>query len=102
MIQRVTITLLQIYAALHAELCLCPTNSYFVHADLCLCPAESYLLPAELYLLPTESYLLPAEFKSVHTSNSVKVLSSFHQVSHQQEYSFHNRYIFVTLEYYDP
>ena len=40
--------------------------------------------------------------QSVHTSNSVKVLSSFHQVSCQQEYSFHNRYIFATLEYYDP
>ena len=50
----------------------------FLHTDLCLCPAESYLLP-------TESYLLPIEFKSVHTSNSVKVLSSFDQVSHQQE-----------------
>ena len=80
---------------LHAELCLCPADSYFLHADLCLCSIESYSLPAE-------SYLLPAEFKSVHTSNSVKVLSSFHQVSHQQEYSFHNRYIFATLEFYDP
>ena len=80
---------------LHADLCLCPTESY-------LLPAESYLLPAESYLLPAESYLLPTDFKSVHTSNSVKVLSLFHQVSHQQEYSFHNRYVFVTLEYYDP
>ena len=93
----------------YTQTCLCPADSYFLHADLHLCPAESYLLhadlrlcPAELYLLPAESYLLPAEFKSVHTSNSVKVLSSFHQVSHQQEYSFHNRYILTTLEYYDP
>ena len=71
-----------------SRLSLCPTESFLLHADLCLCPAESYLLPTE--------------FKSVYTSNSVKVLSLFHQVSHQQEYSFHNRYIFATLEYYDP
>ena len=80
---------------LHAELCLCPTDSYLLHTD-------SYFLHADLCLCPTESYLLPAEFKSVHTSNSVKVLSLFHQISHQQEYSFNNPYIFVTLEYYDP
>ena len=79
----------------YTQLCLCPIDSYSLHADLRLCPAESYLLPSE-------SYLLPTEFKSVHTSDSVKVLSSFDQVSHQQEYSFHNRYIFATLEYYDP
>ena len=92
-----------------ADLRLCPAESYLLHTDLCLCPAESYLLPADSYFLhadlrlcPAESYLLPTEFKSVHTSNSVKVLSSLHQVSHQQEYSFHNRYIFATLEYYDP
>ena len=61
-----------------------------VHAELRLCPSDSYLLHAELRLCPTESYLLPAEFKSVHTSDSVKVLSSFHQVRHQQESSYHN------------
>ena len=87
---------------LHAGLRLCPAESYLLHEDLRLCPAdlcptESYLLPAESYLLPAELYLLPAEFKSDHTSNSVKALFSFHQVSHQQEYSFHNRYIFATL-----
>ena len=87
---------------LHADLRLCPTESYLLPTDLRLCPAESYLLPADLRLCPAESYLLPEELKNVHTSNPVKVLSSFHQVSHQQEYSFHNRYIFATLEYYDP
>ena len=78
---------------LHANLHLCPAesyllpeDSYFLHVDLGLSPAESYLLHADLYLCPAELYLLPAEFKSVHTSDSVKVSSLFHQVSHQQEY----------------
>ena len=73
------------YAVLHAELRLWPADSYLLHADLCLCPAASYSLHADLRLGPSESYLLPTEFKSVHSSNSVKVLSSFHQTSHQQE-----------------
>ena len=76
MIQRVTISLLQIYTVLHAELCLCPADSYLPHA----------------------------EFKSDHTSNSVRVLSSFHQdqVRHQQESSNQNRYFYATLEYSHP
>ena len=82
----------QFYAVLHAELRLWPADLYLLHADLCLCPAasyslhaDSYFLNADLRLCPSESYLLPVEFKSVHSSNSVNVLSSFHQVSHQQE-----------------
>ena len=74
MIQQVTISLLKIYAVLHAELCLCPADSYLQHT----------------------------EFKSDHTSNSVRVLSSFHQVRHQQESSHHNRYFYATLEYSHP
>ena len=54
MIQQFTITLLSIYAVLHAELCLCATDSYFLHADLRLCPAESNLLNADLCLCPAE------------------------------------------------
>ena len=86
---------LKVLCFLHADSYLLPTDLYFLHAD-------SYLLPADSYLLPADSYLLHAEFKSDHTSNSVRVLSSFHQVRHQQEYSHHNQYICATLEYSDP
>ena len=34
--------------------------------------------------------------QSDHTSNSVRVLSSFYQVRHQQNYFFHNRHIFAS------
>ena len=76
------------------------TQSYVYDLQTRICYMQTYVyvpqprirytqtrifLNADLRLCPSESYLLPVEFKSVHSSNSVNVLSSFHQASHQQE-----------------
>ena len=83
-------------------LCCLTCRLVFVTHRLELIHADLYLLPADSYLLPADLYFLHAEFKSDHTSNSVRVLSLFHQVRHRQEYYHHNRYIYATLEYSYP